>query len=225
MLVRDAMTSAPITVLDTTTLPDVARIFDEKHIRRAPVLNASGKLVGIVSDHDVMTTMPSPATTLSRWEMNSLLEKLPVKDFMTSRVWVTPSDCPIEEVARFLLDKKIGALPVVDDGELIGIITESDIFRTFVAMLSGGKKPGLRFVLRVEEGRGILASLGSIINDNGGSIISIATLDEGDGVHKRLMVKEEGANGAAVRSALVAADFEVLEVRERGQCTITTVGK
>lgn len=223
MLVRDAMTSDPVTVLETTTLPEITRLFEEKHIRRVPVVNASGRLVGIVSDHDVMSTMPSPATTLSRWEMNTLLEKLPAKDFMTSPVFVVSPSCPIEETARFLLEKKIGALPVLDGDKLVGIVTESDIFQMFVAMLSGGEKPGLRFVLRVEEGRGVLATLGSIINDNGGSIISIATLDEGDGVHKKLMVKEEGANAQAVRTALEAADFEVLEVRERRQCAIVAV--
>ena len=225
MLVKDAMTKDPIVVQPKTTFPEIQELMKKHSIRRLPVVNEKGELVGIISDHDVMSAMPSPATTLSKWEMNTLLDQLEAREFMTSPVFVTSPDCPLEEVARFLRDKKIGAMPVMEGSKLVGIVTESDIFRAFVDMLSGGDIPGLRFELRVERHRGILSQLAHIVNDNGGSIISMATLNEPDGKHKRVMVKEEGADAERVRKALEEADIEVLDVRERGRCAFPTVGK
>lgn len=223
MFVQDAMTTNPVTVTVEATLPDIARLMHDKKIRRVPVMDKNGKLAGIISDRDVRENMPSPATTLSKWEINTLLDKLTAAEMMTSPVLVTSPDCPLEEAARVLIDKKIGALPVVKDDDLVGIITETDFFRAFVDMLSGGDVPGLRFVLRVERHKGILATLANIINENGGGIIAIATENDTDGIHKKVMVKEEGADAAAVRQALAEADIEVLDVRERRTCGFNTI--
>ncbi len=222
MIVKEAMTPNPVTVEITSTLPQIVEIMREHSIRRVPVMHGD-RLMGIVSDHDVMTTMPSPATTLSRWEMNTLLEKVTAKEIMTSPVYVAAPNCPIEEVARLMLQRKFGAMPVLDDDDkLIGIVTESDIFRMFVDMLSG-EEPGLRFELRVERHRGVLSNLARIVNDNGGGIIAIATLNEPDNRYKRVLVKEEGADAERVRVALEAADVEVIDIRERGVCGIRLI--
>ncbi len=223
MFVQDVMTRNPVTVTVDATLPEIAHLMHDKKIRRVPVLDHQGKLVGIISDRDVRENMPSPATSLSKWEINTLLDKLKAEEIMTSPVIVTMPDCPLEEAARVLVEKKIGALPVVQGGELVGIITETDFFRAFVEMLSGGDVPGLRFVLRVERHKGILSTLARIINENGGGIIAIATENEPDGKHKKVLVKEEGADAASVRQALAEADIEVLDVRERRTCAFPTV--
>ena len=222
MFVQDAMTVNPVTVTVDATLPDIARLMHDKKIRRVPVMDKNGKLAGIISDRDVRENMPSPATTLSKWEINTLLDKLRASEIMTSPVLVTAPDCPLEEAARVLLEKKIGALPVVKDGDLVGIVTETDFFRAFVDMLSGGDVPGLRLVLRVERHKGILATLANIINENGGGIIAIATENDPDSKHKKVLVKEEGADAAAVRKALAEVDIEVLDVRERRTCGFNT---
>jgi len=219
MFVKEVMTPDPVTVTPKTILPEIVNLLRERKIRRVPVLN-KGKLVGIITDNDVDSVMPSPATTLSRWEMNTLLDKLTAGEFMTSPVFVISPDCPLEEAARVLLAKKFGALPVMQNGELVGIITESDIFRAFVGMLSGGDVPGLRFVLEVEERRGVLATLGSIVNDNGGNIVAIATMPAGAKDHRRVLVKEEGADPAKVKAALEGVDIQVIDIRERGECGI-----
>jgi acetoin utilization protein AcuB len=216
------MTVNPVTVTVDATLPDIARLMHDKKIRRVPVMDKNGKLAGIISDRDVRENMPSPATTLSKWEINTLLDKLRASEIMTSPVLVTAPDCPLEEAARVLLEKKIGALPVVRDGDLVGIVTETDFFRAFVDMLSGGDVPGLRLVLRVERHKGILATLANIINENGGGIIAIATENDPDSKHKKVLVKEEGADAAAVRKALAEVDIEVLDVRERRTCGFNT---
>jgi acetoin utilization protein AcuB len=219
MFVKEIMTSNPITVTTKITLPQIVSLLREKQIRRVLVVD-DGKLVGIISDHDVDSIMPSPATTLSRWEMNTLLDKLTAGEIMTSPVFAIGPDCPLEEAARALLEKKFGALPVLQDGALVGIVTESDIFSAFVEMLSGGDVPGLRFVLQVEEGRGVLAQLASIVNDNGGNIIAIATMKADDEAYRRILVKEEGADPVKVKTALEEVDIEVVDVRERGVCGV-----
>ncbi len=217
MFVQDAMTRNPLAVTPKTTLPEIEDIFRERRIRRVPVTDR-GTVVGIVSKHDVMVSKPSPATSLSRWETNTLLDKLTAREIMTCPVISTRRDCPLEEAARILLEKKFGAMPVVEEGELVGIITESDIFRFLVQMLSGGDEPGLRFVLRVERNAGVLAQLATIVNDNGGAIVAMATINETGGTHKQVLVKEEGGDVANMRAALRQVDIEVLDVRARGDC-------
>lgn len=223
MLVRDAMTPHPITISPQMTLPEIDKIFREHRIRRAPVMD-NGRLVGIISDHDLMANLPSPATTLSRWEINSLLDKLQARDFMIHPVYVIAPDCPLEEVARVMNEKKFGAMPVMEGDQLVGIVTESDIFRTFVSMLSGGDVPGLRFELRAERQAGVVAETARLVNEHGGRVITLVTVNEADGLHKRLLVKEEGANAEALRQALAASDIEVLDIRQRRQCSVFAVG-
>ena len=128
MRVRDLMTIRPITVSpDTPMLQARQRMVDER-IRHLIVVE-NDRVVGIVTDRDIRLNLPSPATSLSVWEINFLLAKLTVGAVMTSAVLVVESARPIAEAARIMIDHKIGALPVVDDGQLVGIVTESDFVR------------------------------------------------------------------------------------------------
>jgi CBS domain-containing protein len=128
MRVRDLMTVRPITVSpDTPMLQARQRMVDER-IRHLIVVE-NDRVVGIVTDRDIRLNLPSPATSLSVWEINFLLAKLTVGAVMTSAVLVVESARPIAEAARIMIDHKIGALPVVDDGQLVGIVTESDFVR------------------------------------------------------------------------------------------------
>ena len=223
MLVRDAMTRNPITVTPDTRLPEIDSLMREHRIRRVPVVEG-GRLVGIISLGDVIATMPSASSTLSRWEASTLLDKLQARDFMTSPVYATTPECALEEVANFLLEKKIGALPVLDGEALTGIVTESDIFRVFVDMLSGGAEvPGLRFELRGGRQRAVVVKVSQLVYEHGGRIVTIATVNEADGEHKRILVKEEGADAERLTEALWASDVEVLDVRQRQQPNICIV--
>jgi acetoin utilization protein AcuB len=125
LLVRNWMTERLITITPQTTLPEVQRIMFEHNIRRLPVMS-SGKLVGIVTLGDVREAKPSDATTLSIYELNYLLDQLTAKDFMTPNPITIAPDVTIGEAARLMVEHKIGGLPVVDDGKLVGIITETD---------------------------------------------------------------------------------------------------
>ncbi|MFN8471563.1 MAG: CBS domain-containing protein [Anaerolineae bacterium] len=134
-VVRDWMTKDVMTVDSKTTLPEAHRIMKERKIRRLPIVDQRGRLVGIVTRGDVREASPSDATSLSIYEVHYLLAQLTVDSIMTKDpVTVTP-DTPIKDAARIMLDRKISGLPVVQDGHIVGIITESDIFEGLIARL------------------------------------------------------------------------------------------
>jgi acetoin utilization protein AcuB len=132
-LVRAWMTRDVISVSPKTTLPQAHELMKSHHIRRLPVIRNDGRLVGIVTLGDIRGAEPSPATSLSIWEVNYLLARLQVDKIMTPNPVTIAATATITEAARVMLDHKVSGLPVVDDlGGVVGIITESDIFRMVV---------------------------------------------------------------------------------------------
>ena len=136
--VRDWMTPDPITIKPKATLPEAHRIMKEKNIRRLPVVD-NGHIVGILTLGDVREAGPSDATSLSVFELNYLLAQLTVDKIMSRHPKTIQADATIFEAARLMLEHKIGGLPVVEDNRLIGIITESDIFREMVTQEAHGE--------------------------------------------------------------------------------------
>ena len=131
--VRNWMTPDPITVKLETSLPEVHQIMVSEEIRRLPVVDDDGRLIGIVTLGDVRGAQPSPATSLSIWEMNYLLSSLDVQKIMTPDPITVHPEQTIGEAARIMLENRISGLPVTrTDGRLVGIITESDIFSMVV---------------------------------------------------------------------------------------------
>ena len=131
--VSNWMTPDPITVKLETTLPEVHQIMVSEEIRRLPVVDEKGCLLGIVTLGDVRGAQPSPATSLSIWEMNYLLSSLDVEKIMTPDPITVHPDQTVGEAARIMLENRISGLPVTDEeGCLVGIITESDIFSMVV---------------------------------------------------------------------------------------------
>jgi CBS domain-containing protein len=146
-LVSEWMTHEVISVSPDRTVPEAIRIMKEYEIRRLPVVDEDGRLIGIVTQGDLQQASPSDATTLSLFELNYLLAKLPVRDVMTREpITVTPIT-RIAHAAQLMLEHKIGGLPVLEHGKLTGIITESDIFR----MLVLGNVPAVRLGEKQEK--------------------------------------------------------------------------
>ena len=136
MYVKHHMSSPALTITPDTPFQDALKLMHERKIRRLPVVDRNGKLVGIVSERDLLHATPSPATSLSVWELNYLLWKLTVKDLMATKVLTVTPDALLQEAATIMLEKKIGGLPVVDqDQKVVGVITETDIFKALVDML------------------------------------------------------------------------------------------
>lgn len=128
MRVRQLMTAKPITVNPETPMLQARQRMAEERIRHLVVVDGA-RVVGIVTDRDIRLNLPSPATSLSVWELNYLLAQLTVGGVMSATVIVVDPERPVAEAARIMMDHKIGALPVVEEGRLVGIITESDFVR------------------------------------------------------------------------------------------------
>jgi CBS domain-containing protein len=126
------MTAAPITVPPDTPVLDARHLMLERRIRHLPVTDERGLLMGIITDRDIRLNLPSQATSLSVWEINHLLARLTVDKVMTQSVLTVGPDRGARDAAQLMLDHTIGALPVVDGGRLVGIVTETDLLRAFV---------------------------------------------------------------------------------------------
>lgn len=172
MLVGERMSKPVITVQPDLPIPEAHKKMRDHQIRRLPVVTKKGKLVGIISNEDVINASPSPATSLSIWEINYLINKIKVEDVMTSDVLTVDVNDTIEQAARLMADNKIGGLPVMAGDELAGIITETDLFKLFME-LTGSRDPGLRVTALVPNEIGEIAALTKPISEAGGDIIAM----------------------------------------------------
>jgi acetoin utilization protein AcuB len=175
MRIRDVMTKNPITVDSETLVLDAQKIMQENNIRRLPVVD-KGKLVGIVTKHDLLQASPSPATSLSIHELNYLLARMKVKEIMKKNPMILAPDTPFEEALKIGQDKKIGSFPVVENGKLVGIATESDIVR-FLTHALGIREEGSRVTIEGLGGKfGDLEKIIAIANQHQTIILSMISL-------------------------------------------------
>ncbi len=135
MQVSERMTQPVITAPPDMPIQEALNLMRDKGIRRLPVVNSKGRLRGIVSDRDLLHASPSDATSLSVWELNYLLSKVTLRDVMTKSVITLEGDTPVEEAARIMVEKKIHGMPVMDGDNVVGIITETDLFKVLVELL------------------------------------------------------------------------------------------
>ena len=212
MLVGERMSRPPIIIPPEMSIHDALALFKKERIRRAPVIKG-GKLVGIVSDKDLLNASPSPATTLSVWEMNYLLSKLTVSEVMTKHVTTVAEDTPIEEAARIMADNKIGGLPVVKGSRVVGIITETDLFKLFIELM-GAREKGVRVTALVEDQPGMLAQVTKSITDAGGNFIAFGQFVGEDANSRILTFKINGMNEAQVRKILAPHIKKMRDIRE-----------
>jgi acetoin utilization protein AcuB len=214
MLVKERMTSPAMTVTPDTSFQDALKLMRDHKFRRIPVVDQEGKLVGIVSERDLLHASPSPATSLSVWEVNYLLWKLKVADIMTHHVITIDQDAPIEDAANLMVTRKIGGLPVVDHaGKVAGVITETDIFKAFAEMLGSGEK-GLRLTIKVPSGGGTLARLSQAIYEQGGLIVSVGSLDKESSKERELIIKVRGVTKDKIVPVVEALGDHVVDARE-----------
>ena len=167
MFVKDRMLKHPLTIIPEESISSAHRYMEDQNVRHLPVVGKSGKMVGLITEDDLLKAEPSSATLLSVWEIHALLMDVKVKSVMVKDVITTTEETPIEEAAHLMLDHKIGCLPVTQEGKLLGIITESDIFRIFMELFAAREK-GLRITLEVPDKAGELALITRAVADQGG---------------------------------------------------------
>jgi acetoin utilization protein AcuB len=194
-------------------MTEALRIMRHKQVRRLPVLDDQGQIIGIVSEKDLLYAAPSPATSLSIYELHYQLSHLAVTELMTKEVISVSSDALLEVAARLMADHKIGGLPVVDDGKLVGIITQSDIFKVFLELL-GTRERGLRITLRIPERKGEIARVATAIAQLGGDIQALVTASDEDPATALVTVKVEDVPAETLLAAMSELGLEILDCRE-----------
>jgi len=203
------MTKDPVTISKQTTVADALELMRKHNIRRLPVLE-NNKLVGIVTDRDLSAVSPSPATTLSVFEINYLLAKMKIKDVLpkNQKVFTISPDAFIEEAALIMREHKVGALPVVEKDKLVGIITETNIFDAFIDLL-GVKEQGCRIDIEVIDEPGVLANVTQIIKNDGANISRVNVF------------REEGKTYLVIRLTTFYGEPIIKTLEEHGYKIIT----
>lgn len=193
MLVGDWMSQNVVTATEDISMIKAGRIMREKKIRRLPVVDKEGRLVGIVSERDLKAASPSSATTLDMYEMTYLLSEMKLKSIMTkSPRSIRPGDT-VERAALIMRDNKIGSLPVVDgEGKVVGIITDTDIFRLFVS-ITGIDQDGIQIGLRLGTAEGSLKPVLDALRSHEARIISIlSSYDRADAARRDVSIRIQG---------------------------------
>jgi CBS domain-containing protein len=142
--VAEWMSTPPVIIAPSMSLEAAQRLMQQRHVRRLPVV-ADGQLIGIITRGDLRAAQPSAATTLSIYEWRALLDKVTVAACMTRDPLIVAPDASVLEAAQLILDHKVSGLPVVADGRVVGVITESDLFRLLLSETSNAE--------RIERGR------------------------------------------------------------------------
>jgi acetoin utilization protein AcuB len=212
MLVGERMSHPVIWITPDLPVHEALNLFKRERIRRAPIIK-NNKLVGIVSDRDLLNASPSPVSSLSVWEMNYLFSKVTVADVMTRKVITVSEDTPIEEAARIMADNKIGGLPVIKDSHVIGMITETDLFKIFLELM-GAREQGVRVTALVAEKKGQLAKVTETISALGGNFIAFGVFTGEDPTNRMITFKVAGLKMMDVENALKSIVESILDIRE-----------
>ena len=217
MFVAERMTKHPVTMTSDATIGEVDRVMKKHRFHRMIIVDG-GKLVGYLSDRDVMRVAPSPATSLSKFEIRTLLDKLSVKDIMQTKVVTVKESATIEEAALIMYQNKVGGLPVISEvGTVVGIITATDILKTFIEVmgLPGGGK--IRMTLEVPNRVGVMAEITKILAEkriNIDSIIICHTDEHYSEIVVRLDDRPEGFDDIKVE--LETHGYKVIHVVKIG---------
>jgi acetoin utilization protein AcuB len=210
---REKIQRNPVTISPDASFFEARNLIHEKGVRHLPVVDKSGKLVGIVTDRDIREAAPSDATLLSVQELNFLLGKLKVSAFMTPKeklITITP-DTIVEEAVQLMHDHKIGCLPVMEEDKLYGIFTETDALAHLVDVF-GLKMKGTRLSVALEDEPGTMLGILEVMKNHNVNIISIVTASfivEGKRIAAIRIKTEDYEN---IVKDLKKAGYEVLSI-------------
>ncbi len=211
MLVGERMSHPVIFTAPDVPIHEALNLMRSEQIRRLPVIK-DGKLVGIVTDNDLLNASPSPVTSLSIWELNYLISKITVKDVMTKQVLTVTEDTPIENAARVMADHKIGGLPVIRGDKVVGILTETDLFKIFLELM-GAREKGVRVSFLARNQPGELLKLSEAIFRLCGNVIAMGTFAGDDPSTLAVTIKVQGVELETLREAIQPMVLEIKDIR------------
>ena len=212
MIVANVMTRNPVFVSPEMSVNDARALMTREKITKLPVLDKNNRLVGIITKKDLVKAGPSAATTLDMYEISYLLSKLKVEKEMEKNVLTVQQTEVVEEAARIMADSAVGCLPVMKGDLLVGIITETDLFRAFINMF-GARHDGVRATFQLEEKPGMLANLSRAIADKNGNIVALVTFEGDDMTKKRCTCKASGVDKQTMEEILGATEAIIEDIR------------
>jgi len=207
MFVKNKMTTNPFTISPDQTIPDAHEIMSKHNIRRLPVVK-DGKLVGVVSREDIMRASPSMATSLSFNEITYILSKTKISKVMSKELIVISPNALLEEAATLMRDNGVSFLPVVDKNKLVGIITESDIFDSFIELL-GFREKGTRLTIEAPDEPGILSELTGIFAEHGANINNVAVY-RGHGGKSIVVIGINSQNTDIIENKIEQSGYKII---------------
>lgn len=211
MYVSDWMTKKVFTVETDDYLSTALSVMKEKGVKHLPVVKGS-KLKGLVSDRDIKEYSPSKATSLDIYELHYLLANTRIKEIMRTKVVTTTSETPVEEAAMLMLDQNIGCLPVQDNGNLVGIISDKDIFHALVD-ITGVRHGGNRVCVTIEDRPGSIRDVADIIREYGFHLQGILTSYEGvkDG-YRKVVIRTSGKGDFTGLKSKIEGAFKTCQI-------------
>jgi len=223
MRVKNRMTLNPITANPKTNYNEALSLMKQNHIRHLPIVDKTGKPVGIVTQGDMLRAEPSPVTTLNVFEIASFLDNVTMESLMTSPVLAVDESCSITNAANFMLINEIDSLLVMRDDTLVGIITIANIFKTFIEITGGGQS-GSRIEAKMPIQKGHLAPFVQALSNAGSFIVSLAIANDED--YGYVDVKERGGSEDEMRQELDKLGYvEILSFRKSDSDKLLTYGK
>lgn len=212
MYVEQIMSKEVLTVITDARLSDIARTMRDKKVRHLPVVDADGALKGIVSNRDVQRAQPSVITTLDRGEVNYLLDKVTAADIMHKTVVTCTPKTLVEEAGRLMRPNKIGCLPVIDGGKVVGIVTSVDLLDFFLDITGCWIEGATRITIQLADQAGQLAAVLAAVNSYGGYIVAVVSPRTPDGAGGRTaVIRFEASDKNAVIAGLRQAGYKVTE--------------
>jgi acetoin utilization protein AcuB len=216
MLVSDRMSHPVITITPQASLDDAWQLMSREKISRLPVVDKKGKLVGIVTEKQILRYSPSLSTTLDVFEIKGVMSRMTIDKVMDTNVITISADTPIEEAARIMADNSISGIPVMENNQLVGMIAETDLFKAFLEVL-GARQPGIRLTVLLDKAPGQLARFSKAIFDAGGNIISFGIFLGHSSEAGEVTLKVDGIQRDALVELVKPLVVEILDIREKGK--------
>lgn len=211
MIVGKRMSHPLLTISPDMPISEAISMMNTEKVRHLVVVEKN-KLVGLVTKNVLESALPSKATTLSIYELNYLIDKITVANVMVKDVFIADEAMPVEEAARIMADNKISCLPVLRGQEVVGIITETDLFYIFLELL-GARHSGVRFSAEISNELGTIAKLSQAINSVGGDIIAFGTFAGETLSVSEVTVKVQGVDEQKLKQAIEPFITKLLNIR------------
>ena len=213
MIIERRMTRNPVTATPDMSIAEASSLMKQEKVHRLPVLDKDKRLVGLITEKDILYASPSPASSLSIHEMAYLLSKLTVKKLMSKNVVTISKDTTVEEAARMMVDQDLSCLPVLEGDKLIGIVSKSDMFKILLELF-GARHFGIRVSFVVEDKPGTIAKISQALSEQGIDIITFGTFMGTDPTNAICTIKVQGAPISKVVEIIKPFVSQLLDVRE-----------